>query len=123
MSGGAIQHGALGAAGEIGHVKYAAARQVPCRCGEVGCLEAVAGGWALVRNMREKGHDVGHTRDVVELALGGDTEARRRAAVHAVRAPGQACTASTPPPRLVISAEMVTSGRYRRPSRVRIGFR
>jgi predicted NBD/HSP70 family sugar kinase len=77
VSGGAIQHGALGAAGEIGHVKYAAARQVPCRCGEVGCLEAVAGGWALVRNMRDKGHEVGHTRDVVELALGGNTDARR----------------------------------------------
>jgi predicted NBD/HSP70 family sugar kinase len=77
VSGGTIQHGALGAAGEIGHVKYAPARNVPCRCGEVGCLEAVAGGWALVRNMRENGHDVGHTRDVAELALAGNTDARR----------------------------------------------
>jgi predicted NBD/HSP70 family sugar kinase len=77
VSGGAIQHGALGAAGEIGHVKYAPAKNLPCRCGEVGCLEAVAGGWALVRNMREKGHDVGHTRDVAELALDGNTDARR----------------------------------------------
>jgi predicted NBD/HSP70 family sugar kinase len=77
VSGGAVQHGALGAAGEIGHVKYAPAKNLPCRCGEVGCLEAVAGGWALVRNMREHGHDVGHTRDVAELALGGDADARR----------------------------------------------
>ena len=77
VSGGAIQHGALGAAGEIGHVKYAPAKQVPCRCGEIGCLEAVAGGWALVRNMRENGHEVGHTRDVAELALSGNTDARR----------------------------------------------
>jgi predicted NBD/HSP70 family sugar kinase len=77
VSGGAIQHGALGAAGEIGHVKYAPAKNLPCRCGEVGCLEAVAGGWALVRNMRERGHDVGHTRDVAELALSGNADARR----------------------------------------------
>ena len=77
VAGGEIQHGALGAAGEIGHVKYAPAKGIPCRCGEIGCLEAVAGGWALVRNMREKGHDVGHIRDVVGLALGGDPDGRR----------------------------------------------
>ena len=75
--GGALQHGALGAAGEIGHVKYGPAKGMPCRCGEVGCLEAVAGGWALVRDLQAKGFDVGHIRDVVSLALGGDTEARR----------------------------------------------
>jgi predicted NBD/HSP70 family sugar kinase len=77
MSGGAIQHGALGAAGEIGHVRYAPAKGVPCRCGEVGCIEAVAGGWALVRNMREKGRDVDHVRDVTALATSGDADARR----------------------------------------------
>jgi predicted NBD/HSP70 family sugar kinase len=77
MSGGAIQHGALGAAGEIGHVRYAPAKGVPCRCGEVGCIEAVAGGWALVRSMREKGRDVAHVRDVIALATSGDTDARR----------------------------------------------
>jgi predicted NBD/HSP70 family sugar kinase len=77
VAGGTLQHGALGAAGEIGHVKYAAAKGVACRCGEVGCLEAVAAGWALVRDLRDKGRDVTHVRDVVSLALGGDTEARR----------------------------------------------
>jgi predicted NBD/HSP70 family sugar kinase len=77
VSGGVIQRGALGAAGEIGHVKYAPAKGIPCRCGEVGCLEAVAGGWALVRNMRDKGHDLGHVRDVAALAAAGDGDARR----------------------------------------------
>jgi predicted NBD/HSP70 family sugar kinase len=71
-----LQHGALGAAGEIGHVKYAAARRLPCRCGDVGCLEAIAGGWALVRNMQQRGYDVGHVRDVARLALAGDAQAR-----------------------------------------------
>ncbi|MBN9619948.1 MAG: ROK family protein, partial [Actinobacteria bacterium] len=78
VTGGVLQHGALGAAGEIGHVKYAPARNLPCRCGEVGCLEAIAGGWALVRNMREAGYDVAHVRDVARLGLDGDAVARKQ---------------------------------------------
>lgn len=77
VSGGELQRGALGAAGEIGHTKTPAAEGLVCRCGDVGCLEAVAGGWALVRTMREQGHDVGHVRDLVDLAISGDPEARR----------------------------------------------
>jgi predicted NBD/HSP70 family sugar kinase len=77
VSSGVILHGALGAAGEIGHVKYAPAKGIACRCGEVGCLEAVAGGWALVRNMRDNGHDIAHIRDVAALAVAGDGDARR----------------------------------------------
>lgn len=78
LAGGLLQHGALGAAGEIGHVKYAAARGRPCRCGETGCLEAIAGGWAIVRDMRESGREVAHIRDVVVLAVNGDSDARDR---------------------------------------------
>jgi predicted NBD/HSP70 family sugar kinase len=77
VSGGVIHHGALGAAGEIGHVKYPPANGIPCRCGEVGCLEAVAGGWALVRNMRDNGHDFAHVCDVAALALAGESDACR----------------------------------------------
>ena len=50
---------------------------MPCRCGDTGCLEAVAGGWALVRALSQQGRAVGHIRDVVELANSGDAEARR----------------------------------------------
>jgi predicted NBD/HSP70 family sugar kinase len=77
VSGGVLQRGALGAAGEIGHTKTPAAEGVVCRCGDVGCVEAVAGGWALVRALREQGREVGHIRDLVALALNGDAEARR----------------------------------------------
>lgn len=78
VSGGLLQHGAVGAAGEIGHVKYAAALGLACRCGETGCLEAIAGGWAIVRAMREAGREVDHVRDVVVLAVNGDSDARDR---------------------------------------------
>lgn len=76
VAGGTLQRGAIGAAGEFGHTKIAAAAGVACRCGDSGCLEAIAGGWALVRTMQQQGHSVGHVRDLVDLALGGDSEAR-----------------------------------------------
>jgi len=77
VSGGVLQRGAVGAVGEIGHTKIAAAQGVVCRCGNVGCVEAVAGGWALVRDLEALGRSVTHIRDVVELAGKGDFEARR----------------------------------------------
>lgn len=75
--GGRLARGAWGAAGELGHVKSRSAEGLPCRCGETGCLEAVAAGWALVQGMREAGRPVDHVRGVVDLALAGDAEARR----------------------------------------------
>lgn len=77
VAGGALQRGALGAAGEFGHDKTAAAEGLPCRCGDVGCLEAVAAGWALVRTLNDEGRSVRSLREVVELAHGGDALARR----------------------------------------------
>lgn len=78
VSGGVLQHGAVGAAGELGHVKFGPAEGIECRCGDSGCLEAVAGGWAIVRDLRESGLEVDHIRDVVDLAVTGDTAARNR---------------------------------------------
>ncbi len=51
VSHGRLHRGANGAAGDMGHVRVPGAEQV-CRCGKTGCLEALAGGWALVRNAR-----------------------------------------------------------------------
>ncbi|OBF27712.1 sugar kinase [Mycobacterium sp. ACS1612] len=77
IAGGVLQRGAVQAAGEFGHNKTAAAAGLPCRCGDTGCLEAIAGGWALVKALQADGHKVGHLRDVVELANSGDADARR----------------------------------------------
>ena len=76
FSGGRIVAGHLGAAGEIGHTKVDHAEGRPCRCGDVGCLETVAAGWALVTRLREQGRQVEHVRDLVGLALNGDAEAK-----------------------------------------------
>lgn len=48
LSRGHLHRGSNGAAGDIGHVRVRGS-DAACRCGKVGCLEAVAGGWALVR--------------------------------------------------------------------------
>ncbi|MCV7284554.1 ROK family transcriptional regulator [Mycolicibacterium wolinskyi] len=77
IAGGALQRGAMNAAGELGHNKTSAATGLPCRCGDTGCLEAVAGGWALVTALRQDGKAVSHLRDVVALAHSGDADARR----------------------------------------------
>jgi len=72
VSGGVLQRGDLHAAGELGHIPLRDGGGVLCRCGQRDCLEAVAGGWALVKALRAEGREVTHVRDVVRLALGGD---------------------------------------------------
>ncbi|MCL3777435.1 MULTISPECIES: ROK family transcriptional regulator [unclassified Actinomyces] len=52
LASGRVHHGADGAAGDIGHVRVTTGDQVICRCGRTGCLEAVAGGWAVLRDAR-----------------------------------------------------------------------
>ncbi len=77
IADGSVYRGAMHAAGEFGHNKTQAAEGLACRCGDTGCLEAIAGGWALVRALQDAGEDVGHLRDVVELANNGNPDARR----------------------------------------------
>ena len=50
ISDGVLHRGAQGAAGDIGHIQVVDDPTVVCRCGNVGCLEAVAGGAALARD-------------------------------------------------------------------------
>lgn len=78
FASGRLVRGAKGAAGEIGHTRSAAAEGRVCRCGEVGCVEAVAGGWAMVQDSLADGVELAHVRDLVARALDGDATARRR---------------------------------------------
>lgn len=68
VSGGALQRGALGAAGDLGHV------HVPGDRGEAD-LEAIASGSAIARRLAEAGRDVSSTSDVVTLLSAGDPTA------------------------------------------------
>lgn len=47
---GQLHRGAQGCAGDIGHIAITEPTEVVCRCGNVGCLEAIAGGISLARD-------------------------------------------------------------------------
>ena len=76
----AIHRGADGAAGDIGHVRVLDDEQgedVVCSCGNLNCLEALASGGAMARQLRAAGIDARDARAVVELARAGVPEAVR----------------------------------------------
>jgi predicted NBD/HSP70 family sugar kinase len=79
ISRGRVLRGAQGAAGDIGHIHLREHAAVICRCGNGGCLEAVAGGGALATQLGVPG-----VRDVVRLFREGDA-----AATGAIRASGR----------------------------------
>ncbi|WP_367128528.1 ROK family protein [Saccharothrix sp. HUAS TT1] len=75
ISNGVLHRGAVGAAGDLGHVYAPGGGDALCRCGNTGCLEAVAGGPALVARLKARGVGVASTADVVRLVRAGDPEA------------------------------------------------
>ena len=86
ISAGRLHRGAQGAAGDIGHVPVLDDDGILCRCGNTGCLEAIAGGFALARDgelaarsgrsavlsAALEAHGRVAARDVVLAAAGGD---------------------------------------------------
>jgi len=84
ISRGQLHRGADGAAGDIGHIRVAGREDVVCRCGNSGCLEALASGAAIARQLQADGIEAQNSRDVVQLAHAGDARALR-----AVREAGQ----------------------------------
>ncbi|MCU1413814.1 MAG: family transcriptional regulator [Microbacteriaceae bacterium] len=75
ISGGRLQRGEDGTAGDIGHIAVARGAGIACRCGNTGCLEAIAGGPAIAAEMRRAGLDVETIADVIALARDGDLTA------------------------------------------------
>jgi predicted NBD/HSP70 family sugar kinase len=84
ISGGRLHRGAQGAAGDLGHVTAPHGGAAVCSCGNVGCLEAIASGPAIVRALKEHGTDVSGSGDLVALVRSGDV-----AAAQAVRQAGR----------------------------------
>jgi predicted NBD/HSP70 family sugar kinase len=72
---GRVHRGATAAAGDISHTRIDPGAAVPCSCGNTGCLETVASGAGLVRQMRERGVDVATTEEVLQRARDADPAA------------------------------------------------
>jgi predicted NBD/HSP70 family sugar kinase len=73
VSEGSLWRGARGTAGEVGHISVDP-RGPLCRCGQHGCIEALAGGGAIAERWGRAG--ALPVRDVFDAADAGDPEAR-----------------------------------------------
>jgi predicted NBD/HSP70 family sugar kinase len=112
ISGEHLLHGAQGAAGDLGHVYSKAANDRPCRCGNRGCLESLAGGMSIAARLTEQGVPADSPSDIVSLVRAGNLET-----VLALREAGRAlgevlatCTALFNPRVIVIGGEIVEVG-------------
>lgn len=77
IANGELHRGAQGSAGDIGHIRVSGHDDAGCRCGNSACLEAVAGGAALARQLSDHGFEVETGSEVVELVRSGNIQALR----------------------------------------------
>ncbi len=111
---GKVHRGADGAAGDIGHIHVPGNDETPCRCGNVGCLEAIAGGGAIASRLRGRGVDAATSRDVVELVRHGDADAVRliREAGHTIGGVLSMCVNMLNPGVIVIGGDVAEAGEH-----------
>jgi glucokinase len=112
ISSGQLQRGADGTAGDLGHVRVARGADVVCRCGNVGCLEALASGGAVARFLAAQGLEAQASADVVGLAANGNL-----AAIQALRQAGRdigevlaTCVNLLNPSVIVLGGSMAAAG-------------
>jgi glucokinase len=114
ISGGLLQRGAQGTAGDIGHVYVARGADVPCACGNRGCLEALASGPAIARALAATGLTASSSQDVVELVKRGNIDA-----IQAVRQAGRdigevltTCVSLINPTAIVLGGALAQAGEH-----------
>jgi len=114
ISSGLLQRGAQGTAGDIGHVYVARGAEVPCACGNRGCLEALASGPAIARALASTGLTAASSQDVVELVKRGNIDA-----IQAVRQAGRdigevltTCVSLINPSAIVLGGALAQAGEY-----------
>ncbi|WP_146906746.1 ROK family transcriptional regulator [Cellulomonas aerilata] len=114
ISDGQIRRGAQGAAGDLGHIAVPGGRDLPCRCGNTGCLEAVASGSAIATALRSEGLEVASSSEVVALVRAGNLAASR-----AVREAGRdiggvlaACVSLLNPSLIVVGGVVAEAGEH-----------
>jgi predicted NBD/HSP70 family sugar kinase len=112
ISGGRLHRGAQGAAGDLGHVQTPSGSNVVCRCGNTGCLEAVASAAAVAESLRAVGLDASGSAAVVDLVRSGNVTA-----TNAVRQAGReigtvlaACVSLLNPSVIVIGGSLAQAG-------------
>ncbi|NEM90729.1 ROK family transcriptional regulator [Galbitalea soli] len=107
---GAVFRGFSSGAGEFGHMTIDEHGPL-CRCGNRGCLEAIAGGPAILDSLRE-GNGPGKLSDVIVHAIAGDplcTRAIADAARHIGIAAANVVNLIAPE-RIVVGGELARAG-------------
>lgn len=114
ISSGQLQRGANGTAGDLGHVRVPRGDAVVCRCGNTGCLEALASGPAVARALTEAGLDAPSSREVLEYARNGNLQA-----IQALRQAGRdvgdvlaTCVNMLNPSVIVIGGSLAQAGEH-----------
>ncbi len=74
--GGAVYRGVHGGAGELGHTPVLP-EGPPCRCGNRGCLEALAGTESIIELVAGRFSEPPTIGSVIDLAMADDTVCRR----------------------------------------------
>jgi predicted NBD/HSP70 family sugar kinase len=112
ISDGRINRGSQGTAGDLGHVQAPGAQGRPCRCGNFGCLEAIASGPAIVQQLAESGSSISSPRELLDHVREGDLRA-----IDAVRQAGReigavlaSCVSLLNPSAIVVGGFMVGAG-------------
>ena len=114
VSNGDLNRGAVGAAGDLGHVRVPTGNDTPCPCGNTGCLEVVAGGRAIATSLQAAGVPASGSEDVVALVQSGSVPA-----VRAVRQAGRdlgevlaTCVSLLNPSVIVVGGSMARVGEH-----------
>lgn len=114
LTSGALFRGAQGAAGDVGHMRLEPSDGPLCRCGAIGCVEALAAGWAINRDLKAAGFAVSATRDSIDMVRAGTPEA-----IHRMRESGRIlgraiayCVNLLNPSLVVVGGSLTTAGEH-----------
>lgn len=114
ISEGRLQRGAQGTAGDIGHVRVSRGSEVACHCGNFGCLEAVAGSPAVIKNVVAQGLPIRNTSDLIDA-----TKRAKMEAIQAIRQAGRdigevlcTCVSLINPEIIVIGGSLALAGEH-----------
>ncbi|CAB4888974.1 MAG: ROK family protein [Actinobacteria bacterium] len=119
ISNDVLQRGAEGIAGDIGHVQIARGQNIPCRCGNNGCLEALAAGPALAQQLASSGATFDGSPIEVMSDVVAATKAGDLVAIQAVRQAGRdigevltTCVSVLNPSVIVIGGSLALAGEH-----------
>jgi predicted NBD/HSP70 family sugar kinase len=114
ITGGRLQRGSQGIAGDIGHIRIGREAATPCICGSTRCVARFATGRAIAAEMERRGLHAPDHLDAVELVRGGDPEA-----IAVIRQVGRdvgemllACISFANPSVIVIGGSLAQAGEH-----------